>query len=164
MRRSSAKSSRARSAREWPQREDINSDDEVAVLLDTFHDKRHAFSFYVNPFGIQGDSINTEGQDEDYSFDTVWKSEGRLTPDGYAVLIAIPFRSLRFANADVQTWGIGLARFIPAQNEASYWPYYTNSKEGFATQLGTLEGIENMSRPAGTCSSFLTRYSAVRTF
>ena len=62
--------------------EDINSDDEVAVFLDTFHDKRHAFSFYVNPFGIQEDSINTEGQDEDYSFDTVWKSEGRLTPDG----------------------------------------------------------------------------------
>ena len=127
------------------QREDIYSDDEVALYLDTFHDKRHAFSFYVNPLGIQGDSINTEGQDEDYSFDTVWKSEGRLTPDGYAVLIAIPFRSLRFAKADVQTWGIGLARFIPAQNEASYWPYYTSSKEGFVTQLAALEGVGNVS-------------------
>jgi hypothetical protein len=132
---------RARMAR----REDINSDDLVGVFLDTFHDKRHAFSFYVNPLGIQEDSINTEGQDEDYSFDTVWKSEGRLTPDGYAVLIAIPFRSLRFPNADAQTWGIGLARFIPAQNEASYWPYYTNSKEGFATQLAALEGVEHVS-------------------
>jgi hypothetical protein len=126
-------------------REDIFSDDEVALYLDTFRDKRHAFSFYANPFGIQADSINTEGQGDDYTFDTVWQSEGRLTPDGFAVLIAVPFRSLRFSNADVQTWGIGLARFIPAQNEGSYWPYYTNRIEGFATQLATLDGLERVS-------------------
>ena len=126
-------------------REDIFSDDTVALYLDTFHDKRHAFSFYVNAFGIQADSMNTEGQDEDYTFDTVWKSEGRLTPDGFVILLSIPFRSLRFPQARVQTWGIGLARFIPAQNEASYWPYYTNRIEGFVTQLATLEGLERVS-------------------
>ncbi len=126
-------------------REDIWSDDEVGLYLDTFHDKRHAFAFYVNPFGIQSDSINTEGQDEDYTFDTVWNSEGRITADGYAVLITVPFRSLRFTRADVQTWGISLARFIPAQNEASFWPYYTYRKEGFATQFATLDGLERVS-------------------
>jgi len=126
-------------------REDVFSDDTVALYLDTFRDKRHTFSFYVNPFGVQADSINTEGQDEDYTFDAVWKSEGRLTTDGFAVLLAIPFRSLRFPQADVQTWGIGLARFIPALNEGSYWPYYTNRIEGFATQLATLDGLERVS-------------------
>ncbi len=126
-------------------RDDISSDDEVAVYLDTFHDHQHVLDFYVNPLGIQADATSTEGQSDDYSYDTLWRAEGRITADGYAVWIAIPFRSLRFPSTDVQTWGIGLARFIPAINESSYWPYYTSRISGFAPQLGTTEGLERVS-------------------
>jgi hypothetical protein len=38
-----------------------------------------------------------EGQGFDDSFDTVWRSTGRLTDGGYVVWMAIPFKSLRFA-------------------------------------------------------------------
>jgi hypothetical protein len=70
------------------------------------------------------------GQEDDYSYDVLWVIAGaRLTADG-----------LRFPSAGVQTWGIGLARFIPAINEASFWPYYTARIAGFAPQLGTVEG------------------------
>lgn len=126
-------------------RDDISSDDEVAVYLDTFHDHQHVLDFYVNPLGIQADATSTEGQSDDYSYDTLWRAEGRITADGYAVWIAIPFRSLRFPSTDVQTWGIGLARFIPAINESSYWPYYTSRISGFAPQLGTTDGLERVS-------------------
>jgi Domain of unknown function (DUF5916) len=126
-------------------RDDIDSDDQVALYLDTFRDRQHVLDFYVNPLGIQADATSTEGQADDYSYDTLWRSDGRLTPDGYAVWIAIPFRSLRFSSADVQTWGIGLARFIPAINESSYWPYYTSRISGFAPQLGSTEGLERVS-------------------
>jgi hypothetical protein len=126
-------------------RDDISSDDEVAVYLDTFRDRQHVLDFYVNPLGIQADATSTEGQSDDYSYDTLWKSDGRITADGYAVWIEIPFRSLRFSRADVQTWGIGLARFIPAINESSYWPYYASRISGFAPQLGTTEGLEHVS-------------------
>jgi len=126
-------------------RDDISSDDEVAVYLDTFHDHQHVLDFYVNPMGIQADATSTEGQSDDYSWDTLWRAEGRITADGYAVWIAIPFRSLRFPSSDAQTWGIGLGRFIPAINESSYWPYYTSRISGFAPQLGTTEGLERVS-------------------
>jgi Domain of unknown function (DUF5916) len=126
-------------------RDDIQSDDEVAVYLDTFRDKQHVLDFYVNPLGIQADATSTEGQSDDYSYDTLWRSDGRITADGYAVSIEIPFRSLRFSSADVQTWGIGLARFIPAINESSYWPYYTSRISGFAPQLGSTEGLNRVS-------------------
>src|ERR1700722_1790470 len=126
-------------------RDDIQSDDEVAVYLDTFRDKQHVLDFYVNPLGIQADATSTEGQSDDYSYDTLWRSDGRITADGYAVWIEIPFRSLRFSSADVQTWGIGLARFIPAINESSYWPYYTSRISGFAPQLGSTEGLNRVS-------------------
>ena len=102
-------------------RDDISSDDEVGVYLDTFRDRQHVLDFYVNPLGIQADATSTEGQSDDYSWDTLWKSEGRITADGYAVWIAIPFRSLRFFECRRADPGAsGLARFIPAINESSY--------------------------------------------
>lgn len=126
-------------------REDIFSDDEVALYLDTFHDRQRVFGFYVNPLGVQADAISAEGQAEDFNWDTVWDSKGILTDYGYAVSIAIPFRSLRFPRSDAQTWGFGLARFIPARNESSYWPLYTAEKEGFANQLGLADGLTGIS-------------------
>lgn len=126
-------------------REDIFADDFVAVILDTFHDHQRGYEFLVNPLGIQADAIFTEGQGDDMSFDTLWQSEGRLTPDGYIVRIAVPFKSMRFPAAGVQTWGIALARAIPENNETSFWPYITKRTQGFAQQMATLEGLETIS-------------------
>jgi len=47
-------------------REDVDQDDGVGVLLDTFRDHHRAYVFYSNPLGIQQDSIYTEGQTYDY--------------------------------------------------------------------------------------------------
>lgn len=126
-------------------REDILDDDLVGITLDTFHDRRRAYNFSVNPLGIQLDSIYTEGQGDDYSFDTLWYSEGRLTEDGFIVWMAIPFKSLRFSSSDVQSWGIALGRSIPRNSEVSYWPYITERVQGFVQQFGTLDGLRGIS-------------------
>ena len=126
-------------------REEIDVDDGVVVLLDTFRDKKRAYLFQTNPRGVQLDGIRTEGQDDDYSFDAVWSSDARLTPDGYVVRIAIPFRSLRFPRTATQSWGIALGRFIRRNNEESYWPYITKRMAGFVPQLATLEGLLDIS-------------------
>jgi hypothetical protein len=129
----------------YSKRESIFGDDIVGVLLDTFRDQRRAYLFLTNPLGIQLDGVTSETQDDDYSFDTLWHSEGQLTDRGYVVRIAIPFKSLRFSNAAVQTWGIGVGRIIPRNNETSFWPYITRRVAGFAQQLATLEGLERIS-------------------
>ncbi len=126
-------------------REDIFNDDFVGVFLDTYHDHQRSYEFFVNPLGIQADGTETDGSNDDYSFDTLWYSEGRLTPDGFAAMISLPFKSLRFAARDLQSWGFGLGRFIPANNESSFWPYVTLKENGFASQLGNLSGLENIS-------------------
>ena len=125
-------------------RDDIFADDAVGIFLDTFHDQKHAFEFLVNPFGIQMDGIFTEGQGDDWKFDTYWNTEGRLTPDGYAVRIAVPFKSLRFTSADMQTWGIALWRYIPANNETSFWPYVTNKVTGLVQQFAEGDGVDGV--------------------
>jgi len=126
-------------------REDLFSDDFVAVLLDTYHDRQHAYEFLVNPLGIQADGVETEGRGDDFSVDMLWNTEGRLTPEGYIVVIGIPFHSLRFSPEQLQTWGLALARNIPTNNELSFWPYVSNKVEGFNQQLGTLKGLESIS-------------------
>ena len=90
-------------------------DDHVVLMLDTYNDERRGFQFRINPLGVQADAIfsETEG-DEDWSFDLIWKSAGRLTADGYQVEIAIPFDQLRFARHEgAQTWGFDVARSYP---------------------------------------------------
>ena len=127
-------------------REAFSNNDFVGVMLDTFQDRRRAYLFIVNPLGVQLDGVASDGaRDDDYSFDTVWESEGQLTPFGYVVRMAIPFKSLRFPNAAVQTWGIGLARSIVRNNETAFWPYVTSRVAGVVHQLATATGMENIS-------------------
>ena len=78
-------------------RDSLSDDDNVQVMLDTFHDERRAFVFASNPLGIQADAMYSEQNGYDYSFDTVWDTWGRRTRAGYVVLVRIPFASLYFA-------------------------------------------------------------------
>ena len=133
-------------------REDIFDDDQVEIILDTFHDRRRAYSFQVTPLGVQWDAIYTEASREeqtqghfDTSFDTVWDSKGKVTSHGYVVWIGIPFKSLRFPATKAQEWGLILYRGITRKNEDSFWPYITYKVEGRLNQAATLSGLEGIS-------------------
>jgi hypothetical protein len=126
-------------------REDAESDDSVSVYLDTFHDRRRAYVFTSNPFGVQSDRITTEGQDDDDSFDTVWQSEAALTSWGDVVKMSIPFRSLRFSNDERQAWGLALSRHVPRMNEDAYWPLVSKRVQGLVPQFATARGLEKIS-------------------
>lgn len=96
-------------------RDRIWSDDLVGIKLDTFNDSRLAYQFFVNPFGIQADSIENEmtGRESD-SWDAIWQSAGQITSRGYQVELAIPLRILSFAQGtDKKIWGAEFVRFYP---------------------------------------------------
>ena len=126
-------------------REDVFDDDSVELMLDTFHDHRRAYAFFSNALAVQADALWTEGQDWDFSFDTVFNTEAKLTPEGFVVKMAIPFRSLRFASNDPQTWGILLDRDVRRNNESSFWPRYSSRIIGRLNQEGDATGLENIS-------------------
>ena len=132
-------------------REDIADDDEVAVMFDTFHDRRRAYEFQTTPLGVQWDAIYTEasrdetGGNWDTSWDTVWDSRGKVTSRGFVVWIEIPFKSLRFPATKQQEWGIILYRGIVRKNEDSFWPEISSRLEGRLGQAATLYGLEGIS-------------------
>ncbi|HEX2993287.1 MAG TPA: DUF5916 domain-containing protein, partial [Anaerolineales bacterium] len=133
---------RARIAR----REDVMNDDRVTINIDTFKDHTHAYWFDVNPYGVQSDGITTDGQGDDVSWDSLWYSEGKLTKDGYVVLEAIPFRSMRFPAGGSQDWGFTLCRFIMRNNETSCSPHISRERlPQWVGQFGSMEIPENIS-------------------
>jgi hypothetical protein len=142
-------------------RDQISGDDFVEVDIDTFNDQRRGYAFAANPYGNQWEALYTEASGTDSSFDTLWESEGSLTPQGYVVRLAIPFKSLRFRAEPQQTWGIMFRRDIPRNNERTYWPPVSSRREGLLNQAAILTGLENISPgrnvqfiPYGTFRSF----------
>ncbi len=134
-------------------RDKAEEDDAITVYLDTFNDKKRAFVFQVNPCGIQVDGIFTESTGRhrrggrgsggferfDRNWDTHFLADARIDDQGYTIEMAIPFRSLRFPNAESQRWGIKIMRSIRRKNEEIYWPPHTRDVNGFLVQSGTLE-------------------------
>ncbi|MBY6226211.1 carbohydrate binding family 9 domain-containing protein [Ferrimonas balearica] len=93
-------------------------DDMVGIKLDTWNQARLAYQFFVNPMGVQHDSIENEltGRESD-AWDGIWQSAGVLTENGYQVEMALPLRLFNFdGNLDEQAWGIELVRFYPRDN------------------------------------------------
>ena len=91
-------------------------DDTVGFMIDTFNDQRRAFQFRINPLGVQMEAANSDVDgSEDWSWDAIWDSKGRIRDGGYDVEVRLPFRSLRFPRdaGSSQTWGFMATRDYP---------------------------------------------------
>jgi hypothetical protein len=136
-------------------RDNILNDDRVLIYLDTFNDRRRAFVFGVNPYGIQLDGVRSEGSGtagrmfgggEDWSPDFHYDSRGVLTDSGYVVEVRIPFKSLRFPPDENQSWGINVSRVTPSTNTIDTWVATRRASASFLGQVGTMRGITNVER------------------
>ncbi|MDQ7050088.1 MAG: DUF5916 domain-containing protein [Enterobacterales bacterium] len=94
------------------ERDDLWRSDYVGVTLDTFDDSRRGYQFFTNAIGVQADAIIDEvASNTDVGWDTIWHSAGALNPQGYQVEMAIPLKSLRFAqNTNLKEWKIKFSR------------------------------------------------------
>ncbi len=113
------------------------------VGIDGYRDLKTAYLFAVTAAGVQLDGVQT-GNNIDVSWDAVWNSAVRITPEGWVAELAIPYSMLRFSQASEQTWGIQFQRAIPRRSEEAYWQPVTreNQSTGFiAGQLTGLRGI-----------------------
>jgi Carbohydrate family 9 binding domain-like/Domain of unknown function (DUF5916) len=130
-------------------RDDIAGDDYVMVYLDTHNDRRRAYVFWFNPFGIQADGTFTEGVatgrnfdgNVDKSWDGVIESKGQVNSAGFVVEVAIPLKALRFPRRDVSTWGLHIERWIARDGERISWRPVSRSVSSLLTQMGSLTGL-----------------------
>jgi len=129
-------------------RENVEDDDTVGILIDTFNDQRTGYAFRSTPLGVQWDGrwievTKTPGFDS--SYEAVWSTEGQRTDSGYMVRMAVPLRTLRFPETGEQVWRIMFERQIPRLSEQAHWPAYSNTIQGRLNQAASLTGIRNVS-------------------
>ena len=143
-------------------RDKIQSDDFVQIILNTFNDGRQAFVFGVNALGVQSDGTINEGvrpangrgdnfgalgsAQTDLSANFAFDSKGRVTDYGYAVEVRIPFKSLRYQGSDVQDWGLQVVRQVQHLGHQDTWTPARRDAASFLTQSGTLKGLRGLSR------------------
>lgn len=96
-------------------RDKMWDDDSIGIKLDTYHDSKLAYQFFVNALGVQGDAIENEiTKSESDAWDGIWQSAGKITATGYQIEVAIPLRLLNFNDRlDIQRWKLELLRFYP---------------------------------------------------
>jgi hypothetical protein len=121
--------------------------DGFRVILDTFHDERNGYQFATNPAGAKWDAqMANEGRENNVSWDGIWDVATRVTETGWYAEIRIPFRTLKFTTADVQTWGMNFERKVRRINEDSYWSPLPRIYDLDRVSLaGTVEGIDRKS-------------------
>ena len=129
----------------------IDQDDRVIIALDTYQDRRNAYIFELNPFGTQGDALITDESMtlSDWNWEGVYRSEGRVTADGWVLEVEIPFTTIRFSDDDTPDMGIAFYRSIRRKNEEVTWPHIGQEfRSGIfqVSQYATLTGLEQLRR------------------
>ncbi len=102
-------------------RDGVGADDWICINLDSFGDQQSLYALYVNPLGIQGDSRYAAGR-EDFGFDTVWYSAGRIDDRGYTVEVRIPFKSLRYGGTNPVRMALIFERRVSRRSEHGTYP------------------------------------------
>ncbi|MFL5528182.1 MAG: DUF5916 domain-containing protein [Gemmatimonadaceae bacterium] len=149
-------------------RDNIDSEDQIQILLDTDNSRQIAFLFGVNPYGVQQDgtrsaqfgggaggpsasgggfrTINPLEGSVDLNPDYFLESKGRLIYGGYEVEVRIPFKSLRYQGASVQSWGLHILRRVQHSGFQDTWAPAVRANANFLAQSGSLEGLHDLRR------------------
>ncbi|HUQ68142.1 MAG TPA: DUF5916 domain-containing protein [Planctomycetaceae bacterium] len=134
-------------------RDKLDNDDTVTIFLEPFLDYLRGFSFAVNGYGVQRDSMvvvnNAQSSASgDLSFNVLYSTGGQLVADGWTAEMAIPFKSLRYPGkgaGEVHRWGFQVRREIKAKDESAVWSPVSRNNPNFLGQIGLLTGITNLS-------------------
>ena len=117
------------------------SSDQIGVLIDSNHDRRTGFEFWVNPDGVQRDYAIYDDVTEDVSWDGLWDVATRVDSLGWTAEFRIPFSQLRFQGGSSATFGLLIWRTIERTQETVTWPLAHASRAGLSSQFGELTGI-----------------------
>ncbi|HJP84543.1 MAG TPA: DUF5916 domain-containing protein [Gemmatimonadaceae bacterium] len=129
-------------------RRDVKTQSEqIKVMIDSYHDRRTAYEFAVNPAGVKRDYYEYNDNTEDITWDAVWDAAARIDSLGWTAEFKIPLSQLRYPRAAEHTFGIMIMRDITRRSERDSWPVYRRSKSGIASQFGDVVGLRGLGSP-----------------
>jgi Domain of unknown function (DUF5916)/Carbohydrate family 9 binding domain-like len=130
----------------YPRRDDETTSDWVFVELDTRLDRRTAFSFGLNPRGVQVDGAFANDVDYDPTWNGVWEGSARIDASGWTAEYRIPFSQLVYSTGRARetsglvpaTFGMNVYRYSPSRGESSNWSPRLPSLSGVVSKFNAL--------------------------
>jgi hypothetical protein len=123
-------------------RRDGFAGDRIAIVIDSYHDKRTAFSFSTTAAGVKGDEFVSEnGSNWDDSWNPIWFTATNIDEEGWTGEAKIPFSQLKFGKAEEQVWGLQITRLVFREEERSVWNRVPLDAAGFISEFGELHGL-----------------------
>lgn len=129
----------------------LSDTDSFQFIIDGLKDRQNGFIFGTNPAGIEYDAqVTREGEGSfgagagefNLNWDTSWQVRTSVDNEGWQAEFAIPFKSLRYGNKPVQSWGMNFQRNIRRNNEKTFWaPLERQYNINRVSQAGTITDI-----------------------
>ncbi|WP_116127782.1 DUF5916 domain-containing protein [Lewinella sp. IMCC34183] len=119
--------------------------DWVEINIDSYHDKRTAFSFTVSASGVKGDEfVSNDGNNWDDSWNPIWEARTQLDSVGWTAEMRIPLSQIRFSSGSDQVWGIQSTRRDFRMDERSIWQPQDRNASGWVSRFGELRGLRDL--------------------
>ncbi len=116
------------------------------VQLDPQNLKQYCVSFQTTPYGNQRDLQNFNDENTDNDWNALWSVRTHRTDSGYFAEFAIPFKSIRYEQAqgpEPVTWGITFSRLARRDYEQTVFPAIPQSFSPYRmTYAARLKGLE----------------------
>lgn len=126
-------------------RRDTFEGDMVEINIDSYYDKRTAFSFTASVSGVKGDEyVSNNGDNWDESWDPIWYLQTSIDEEGWIAEFRIPLSQLRFTNKEELVWGLQITRIFFRNQEKSLWQYISPEAAGWVHLFGEMNGIRGI--------------------
>jgi hypothetical protein len=128
-------------------RDTYTSSDMIWVFVDSYRDRRTGYEFGVNAAGVKMDMAIYDDGNEDAAWDAVWDVATHIDSLGWTAEYRIPLSQMRYSSDKSHIFGFLIDRNIYRYSERVSWPLLRQSKPGFVSQFGALEGISDLETP-----------------
>lgn len=119
--------------------------DWVEINIDSYFDKRTAFSFTSSVSGVKGDEyVSNNGNNWDASWDPIWYLKTSINNEGWIAELKISLSQLRFADKSELVWGFQIQRNFFRNQEVSNFQYIPPDAGGWVHLFAELRGIKGI--------------------
>jgi len=110
--------------------------DWIEFNIDSYHDKRTAFSFNVTAAGVKGDELVSEnGNNWDDSWNPIWYTKTNIDEQGWNAEMKIPFSQIKFGKEKNPIWVLqSNRRFF--REEEPLWQRIPLDAPGWVSEFG----------------------------
>jgi len=127
----------------------LEGDDSVAIVLDTYGDRRSGYFFRSNAAGARIDGLVSDPEHPSTDWDGIWDVRTARSDRGWSAEFVIPSRTLAFRRG-LPGWGLNLERAVARDRLVLRWQSPTLDSFFYdLSRSGSLTGIESLEQGLG---------------